>query len=290
MRRAGLYAAIGGASGGVVLGVGTYVFGAIPLIIHWGDLTLDLGAGGILTALLIIPFALSGALAGSFSAYVMVFGSRELGRFSESWERAFEQYRRPIAGLTLAGALVAVLLARGLPVPPGIYPHMVHQGAASGLTLGAAPQDPWRAIEALQLAALKPRADDLAGRFQLFVTRGFFIFLPLIHAVALLILGGTLGCWSALVCAVYRVSRRAGGEAIFWSLWLLVGGFFLGIVTIGGFGYAFGGFGPRTSLQMYIYSILNTGIPAAWIAFAAVAGNTTFGLLGVSVRRRECRD
>ncbi len=288
MKRAGTYAAAGGLVGGIVLGGGAYVFGDMPILIRWGDRVIDLGASGILTALLIVPFALAGALAGCFAAYIVVFGCRELGRFSGSWERALRRYHRPIAWLTLAGALAAVLLARGLPVPPGLYPHFIDDGArhlSRATTFG--PGDPWREIETLQMAALAQRNDSPVAGLERLFTRAFFGLLPLIHAAALLVLGGTFAGWSALVCATYLVSRRAGGEAVFWSLWLLAGGFFLGIVTVGGFGYAFGGFGPNTPAELYLYSMVNTGIPTAWIALAAAAGNTTFGLLGLDVRRRS---
>ena len=290
MRRAVLYATSAGLLGGLVLGGGTHVFGEIPtdIVIHWRGLTLDLGANRFLRALVIVPFALAGVLAGSFSGYVVVFGCRELGRFSGSWERAFGQYRRPIAGLTLGGALAAVLLAGSLPVTPGLYPRFVEPPAAQP-GRGPAPGDvdPWREIETLQTAALAQRGDGLVDRFQRAFTRAFFAFLRGVHAVALSLLGGTLAGWSALVCATFLVSRRAGGEGLFWSLWLLAGGFFLGIVTIVAFGFAFGGLGPGAPAELYLYSMVNTGIPAAWITLAAAAGNTAFGLLGLGVRWRS---
>ncbi len=289
MRRAGNYAAAGGLVGGLVIGVGAFVFGAdsVDLVLRLGALTIDLSAASPLIVLLLVPMALAGALAGSFTAYVVVFGCRELDRFSESRERAWRQYRRPIAWLTLAGALAAVLLARSLPVPPGLYPHVVDERALHPGRARLESQDPWPAIETLQMTALAPRGDGVVNRVQRLATRAFFACLPQIHAVALLILGGTLGSWCALLCATYLVSRRAGGEAVFWSLWLLAGGFFLGIVAIGGFGYAAGALGPRSSAEMYLYSFVNTGVPAAWITLAAAAGNTMLGLQGLSVRRRS---
>ncbi len=289
MRRAVKYAAAGGLLGGIVLGCGIFVFGAIPIDVMFlvGGLWIHLTADNPLIVLLIVPMALAGALAGSFTAYVVVFGCCELDRFSESRERAWRRYRRPIAWLTLAGALAAVLLARDLPVPPGLYPHVVNERT---LQFGGArlePQDPWRAIETLQMTALASRTGGVVNRLQRLATRAFFACLPQIHAAALLVLGGTLGSWCALVCATYLVSRRAGGEAAFWSLWLLAGGFFLGIVAITGFGYASGSLGPGAPAELYLYSFLNTGIPAAWIALAAAAGNTMLGLLGLGVRRRS---
>jgi hypothetical protein len=289
VRRAIKYAAAGGLLAGIVLGGGTFVLGAIPIdvMLDVGGLRIHLSADSPLIVLLIVPMALAGALAGGFTAYVVVFGCRELDRFAESRERAWRRHRRPIGWLTLAGALAAVLLARGLPVPPGLYPHVVDERTAHLRWPRLEAQDPWQAIEILQMTALAARGDSLVQRVQRTATRAFFVFQPQIQAVALSILGGTLGSWCALVCATWLVSRRAGGEAAFWSLWLLAGGFFLGIVAIGGFGYAFGALGPGSPAEIYLYSFVNTGVPAAWIALAAAAGNCIFGLLGLSVRRRS---
>ncbi len=294
MRRAIAYGAFGGLLGGLLLGGGFFVLGELPtgLVIPLGE-GMGLSGGSYLKAMLLLPFALAGALAGCFCAYIFVFGSRELGRFSESRERTFRIYRRPIAGVSLAGALAAVLIAGGVPVPPGIYPLPIDQGGvpADGQTLDAASQ--WRAIEALQMAGLARRGGGLGAGFERVATEAFFAFLPAIHICALFVFGATLAGWSALLAATFLISRRAAGEAVFWTLWLFASGCFLAFVAFSGFGSAFSGFeagGPHDLLplvEIFLYSVVNTCVPAAWITLSAVVGNTLFGLAGVAGWRRS---
>ncbi len=297
MRRAVAYAAFGGLLGGLLLGGGFLVLGDIPsgLVGRLGGGIRGLAGSGYLKAMLILPFALAGALAGSFCALVVVFASRELRHFSGSRARAFQIYRRPIVGVSVAGALIAVLVAGGVPVPPGIYPLLIDQGAVptDARALDAASQ--WRAIEALQVEALSRHGGGMGAAFERVATGMFFRFLPAIQICALLVLGATLSSWSALAVATFLVSRRAGGEAAFWTLWLLAGGCFLAFVAFSGFGFAFSGFGTGSGssvdllplVEMFLYSVVNTSVPAAWITLSAVVGNTLFGLAGVAGFQRS---
>lgn len=277
MRRAVLCGALGGAFAGLVLGVGVYVFSDES----WFRV-------GPEAALLLPPFVLAGSLLGGFCAYVVCFGCRELKHFSGVWDRAFREHRRPILWLVPAGALTAVLLAGNVPVPPGLYPFV--RQAPDPSPAPRRLEGPWSAVEGLQMTALDRRGDGIDERFQRAAARGFFALLPEIHALSLCVLGATAAFWCALVTALFLVSRRAGGEAVFWSLWLLAAGFFLGIATIGGFAWAFqqwnvespgeleAGFPDR----LFVYSIWNAGVPAAWIIFAAAQSNVACGLLGLN--------
>ncbi len=181
------------------------------------------------------------------------------------------------------GAVAAVLLAGGVPVSPGLYPVLSEQRR----TELPRAEEQWHAMELLQRRAFEERGDRISDQFQLAFTGGFFALLPLIHTLALLTFGATVAGWCGLVFATFLVSRRAGGEAVFWSFWLLAAGFSLGSVAVVGFGYLFQTFGPNASAEMYFYSIWLGGVPAAWITFAAVAGNTIFGLFDLRPFRRS---
>ena len=180
-----------------------------------------------------------------------------------------------------------MLLAGALPVSPGVSPRYVdvrsHRPASQQF------EDPWQAVEDLQMRALEQRRDRMAERFQNAVTRGFFFLLPLIHLLCLSVLGATVAGWSGLVFATFLVSRRAAGEAVFWSLWLLAAGFFLGIGALFGFAYAFHAVGPSLGLpnEVLVYSIWNVSVPASWIIFVAAAGNAALGLVDLDVSRRS---
>lgn len=294
MRRAVAYAALGGLLGGLLLGGGFFVLGQIPvgLVVTPGAGPVSVGSHLYLKAMLIVPFALAGVLAGCFCAFVFVFGSRELRRFSGSWERAARAYRREVAWVASGGALAAVLVAGGGPVAPGIYPLSggIRTGPLDLRSIDAASQ--WQAIEILQMQGLARHGDGWAAAAERAATQAFFDFLPAVHVAGLLVLGGTLAAWSGLVAALFLVSRRAGGEAVFWTLWLFAGGCFLAFVAFSGFGYAFSGFSAGSIVdllflvEIFLYSVVNTCVPAAWITLAAVVGNTVFGLAGLATARR----
>ena len=80
MKRALLYGAFGGVLGGLVLGIGAYVFVDVSFRNRIGE-AMNLGESGFVAALLLLPFALAGALLGGFCAYIVFFGCRELMRF-----------------------------------------------------------------------------------------------------------------------------------------------------------------------------------------------------------------
>ncbi len=89
VRRTCLYGAAGGALAGPVFGVGAFIFSDAG-VIRQGHEALDLNA--FVEALLILPFALTGAL---ICAYVAFFGHQELRRFSKLWKRGFRVSRPP---------------------------------------------------------------------------------------------------------------------------------------------------------------------------------------------------
>ncbi len=298
MKQACLYSALGGAVGATILGIGFVLLTEFPpdFQLPLGDRVIDLSAWSRAPMLLILPFTLAGAALGVFSAGVFFFGSCELDHFSEPVRGGFEAHRQPILWMALAGGLVGLLLAGGVPISPGLYPIFYVDDPGSGLervypgeARGAgqrvftelSPENQWRVLEVLQSKALEGRSGARAA-FQRRFTGVFFALLPAIQAAALFAFGATITGWSALICATFLFSRRAGGELAFWSLWLLFTGFSLGIVAIGGFGYAFQAFGEDSSADLYVYSIFNAGVPGAWIVFAAVAGNTFGGLFGLA--------
>ncbi len=278
MKQTLAYAALGGALGGLLMGLAFFSFtdfdtAAEMFAVPWfKDQRLSL---------LLPPFIVSGAALGGCCAFILFFGCLELARFSELLQCGFRTYRRPILWLCVAGALTALVLAKGVPISPGLFP--IDEKIAVDEKEAA---ERWKAIKRLQDEALE-RSELPTAPVQLRFASAFLKRIREIHALLIWFFGATVSGWSALVFATFLVSRRAGSEAAFWSLWLLAGGFSLGIVAIGGFGYAFQAFGPGSSLELYVYSILNAGTPGAWIAFTAAAGNTFFGMFGLGAARQS---
>ena len=276
MSRSIVYGALGGVFAGPLMGIGTFIFSDRSWM-SGGRVEIILSPFGAI--LLILPFALLGMLLGGSCAYVVDFGCREMRRFAPARAHGFRSHHKLILWLTVFGALTAVLLPGGLPLPPGLFPS--YEDVPPGIDEPERSADPWQAIEMLQMQALEGREDRFAERLQLRLTRGFFAYLSTIQAIALLVLGATITGWFALVCAIHGSSRRAGREAVFWSFWLLAGGYFIGIACISGFGHLYRTLGPDTPGEILVYSIWNTGIPAAWTTFVAAAANTIFGLFGL---------